>query len=103
MANTNPPKRAQAFSFRGGFPDLATPGRLKSSATLAAGDFKFDKDGGGLNNMGTLPSVSPAASKAILFTFDTTEMTADMVTIVASDQTAPPEWPDFVQCILTTA
>lgn len=103
MANVNPPKKNQAFSFRCGFPDVATPSRLKSSPTLAAGDFKFDKDGAGLNNMGTLPTVDPTGTKSVLFSFSSTEMNADMVTIVASDQTTTPEWPDFVQCILTTA
>jgi hypothetical protein len=103
IANTNPPKRAQAWSARGSLEDIATPGRFKSSPTLATGDFKLDKDGGGLNNMGTLPSVSPAATKLVLYTLDATEMTADLATILGSDATTTPEWPDHTICIQTTA
>ena len=32
--------------------DFNTPGSFKSSPTIAAGDFKVDKDGGGLTNLG---------------------------------------------------
>ena len=83
--------------------DMATPGRSKSSATIAAGDFKVDKDGGGLNNLTTLPSVSPASTKMVLISLSATEMNADVVTVICSDQTDPPEWADLTICILTTA
>lgn len=103
MANTNPPKKNQAFSVRIGLEDLATPGRMKSSPTLASGDFKRDQDGGGLNNLSTLPTVDPTGTKSVLITLSSTEMNFDIVTIIGSDQTATPEWPDFVLCIQTTA
>lgn len=103
MANTNPPKKNQAFTMRMAFEDIATPGRFKSSPTLAAGDFKRDQDGGGLNNLTTLPSVDPTGTKSVLFSLSATEMNFDMVSIVCSDQTAPPEWPDNFICIQTTA
>lgn len=103
MANVNPPIKAQAWSITIGLKDYSTPGRLKSSPTIAAGDFKFDKDGAGLNNMGTLPVVTPAASKSVLLTFSGTEMNADIVTIICSDQTDPPEWEDILISIQTVA
>ena len=77
------------------------PGSFRSSPTLAAGDFKVDKDGAGLNNLATLPTVSPAASVGVLISLSATEMTADVVTIVAIDQTSPKEWADFVVSIPT--
>lgn len=88
---------------RAGLEDVATPARMKSSATLASGDFKVDIDGGGLNNLGTLPSVSPAATKLVLYTLSSTEMNGDLISVVGSDQTATPEWPDHVINIQTTA
>lgn len=103
MANVNPPKRAQAWSMVLSLEDIATPGRFKSSPTLAAGDAKVDKDGGGLNNLTTLPAVTPAATKLVLITLSATEMTADLVTVILSDATNPPEWADVTICIQTTA
>lgn len=99
----NPPVRGENFLCRIALDSYATSGRAQASATIAAGDFKVDKDGAGLNNLNTLPAVDPAGSKLVLITLSNTEMTADVVTVVCSDQTEPPEWNDFVFCILTTA
>lgn len=103
MANTNPPKKGQAFTTRIALEDLATPGTLKSSPTLAAGDFKIDIDAGGFNNLTNLPSVSPAASVAVLLSLTATEMNGDVITVRGVDQTSPKEWADYFVCILTTA
>ena len=103
MANVNPPKKNQAWSVRASLEDIATPGRFKSSPTLAAGDFKVDIDGGGLNNLGTLPSVSPAATKCVLYSLSSTEMNGDLIYVLGSDQTTTPEWPDHSIAIQTTA
>ena len=99
----NPPVKNQDFLVRIALEDYADPGRFKSNPTIAAGDFKVDKDGAGLTNLGTLPSVSPAAGKLVLITLSATEMNADVVTLVCSDQTDPPEWADYVVSIPTTA
>lgn len=99
----NPPTKNEDFKIRIGLSDLATPGSLKSSPTIAAGDFKVDIDGGGFNNLGTLPSVSPASSVAVLLTLSNTEMNGDVITIVGIDQTSPKEWGDFLLSIPTTA
>jgi hypothetical protein len=99
----NPPVKNEDFIIRVALDDYNTPGRAKSSPTIAAGDFKVDKDGAGLNNLATLPSVDPAASKLVKITLSATEMNADVVSVVCSDQTDPPEWCDLVFSIPTTA
>jgi hypothetical protein len=102
VAPYNPPVKNEDFIVRVSLEDYANPGRMKSSPTIAAGDFKVDKDGGGLTNLTTLPSVDPTGSVLVKVTLSATEMNADVVTIVAKDQTDPPEWCDFVLCIPTT-
>lgn len=98
----NPPVRGEDFIIRISLTDMATAGSFKSSPTIAAGDFKVDKDGAGLNNLATLPSVDPAATVLVKITLSATEMTADVVTIVCIDQTTPKEWADFVLSIPTS-
>jgi hypothetical protein len=99
----NPPVKNEDFKVRIALYDQAIPGSFKSSPTLAAGDFKVDKDGAGLNNLGTLPTNVPAASVCVLVELSATEMNADVVTLVFVDQTSPKEWCDFVMSIPTTA
>ncbi len=98
----NPPVKNEDFIIRIALEDMESPGSFKSSPTIAAGDFKVDKDGGGLTNLTTLPSVDPAASVLIKITLSATEMNADVVTLVAIDQTDPKEWADFVLSIPTS-
>lgn len=98
----NPPIKNQDFIVRVALRSYASPHRFQSSPTIAAGDFKVDKDGGGLTNLSTLPSVDPAASKLVKITLSSTEMNADVVTVVCSDQTDPPEWADYCFSIPTT-
>lgn len=90
------------FAVRIALMDMTASGSFKSSPTIASGDFKLDKDGGGLNNLATLPTVNPAASVLVKITLSATEMNADVVTIVGIDQTTPKEWADFVLSIPTT-
>lgn len=99
----NPPKKNEDFLIRIALRDCNDPQSFKGTPTLAAGDFKVDKDGGGLTNLATTPSVSPAATVCVLLTLSATEMNADVVTIAGVDQTNPKEWCDFVMCIPTTA
>jgi len=99
----NPPVKNEEFKIRISLEDYANPGNMKSTPTIAAGDFKVDKDAGGLTNLATLPSVSPAASVLVLIELSATEMNADVVTIVCIDQTSPKEWADLVISIPTTA
>lgn len=99
----NPPVKGEDFVIRIALRDAATPSRMKSNPTIAAGDFQVDKDGAGLANLGTLPSVDPASSKLVKITLSSTEMNADVVTVICSDQTSPPEWADLVFSIPTTS
>jgi hypothetical protein len=99
----NPPVKNEDFIIRIALEDMNSAGSFKSSASLAAGDFKVDKDGAGLNNLATIPVVDPAASVLVKVTLSATEMNADVVTVVGVDQTSPKEWADFVLSIPTTA
>ena len=99
----NPPVKNEDFKIRVSLEDYLSPGLFKSNPTLAAGDIKVDKDGGGLNNVATIASVSPAAGKLVLLELSATEMNADVVTVIFSDQTSPPEWADLVVSIPTTS
>lgn len=99
----NPPKKAEDFIIRIALRDANNPVSFKSSPTLAAGDFKVDKDGGGLSNLGTTPAVDPSGTVLVKLTLSSTEMDADVVTVVGVDQTNPKEWCDFVMSIPTTA
>lgn len=78
-------------------------GSFKASPTLAAGDFKVDKDGAGYNNLATLPTNVPAGSTDVLIELSSTEMNADVVTVTCIDQTSPKEWADFKVSIPTAA
>lgn len=98
----NPPKKGEDFKTRIILEDYTNPGNFKANPTIAAGDFKIDKDGGGFNDLATLPTVSPAAGVAVLIELSSTEMDADVVTITGIDQTAPKEWADFGVSIPTT-
>lgn len=98
----NPPVKNEDFIIRIALADMSVSGSFKSNPTIAAGDFKVDKDGGGLSNLSTLPSVDPASTVLVKITLSATEMNADVVTIVAIDQTATKEWADFVLTIPTT-
>ena len=99
----NPPVKNEDFIIRIALENMTSPGSFKSSPTIAAGDFKVDKDGAGLTNLSTLPSVDPAATVLVKITLSSTEMNADIVTVVCIDQTSPKEWADFIFSIPTTA
>lgn len=99
----NPPKKNEDFLIRIALEDYANPGNLKSSPTIAAGDFKVAVDATALANLGTLPSVSPASTVLVLITLSAGEMNGDVITLVCIDQTSPKEWADLVISIPTTA
>lgn len=80
---------------------MATAGAFRINPTVAAGDFKIDKDGAGLVNLTSLPIVQPAGSVLVRIALTAAEMNADVVTLVGVDQTVPKEWADFVLTIPT--
>ena len=98
----NPPTKGEDFVIHVSLSDMSAAGSFKSNPTIAAGDWKVDKDGGGLTNLTTLPVVDPAGSVLVKVALSATEMTADNVTVVGIDQTSPKEWADFVLSIPTT-
>lgn len=98
----NPPKKGEDLLLRVALQDFDTPGAFQSNPTIASGDFKVDIDGAGLNNLATLPSVSPAGTVLVLITLSASEMNGDVISIVGIDQTATKEWADFVAVIQTT-
>ena len=72
--------------------DAANPGFPKVNPTIAGGDFRiFDPDDT-LSNMDNLPTVSPAAGQRVMLAPSAAETDQEWVTIVAKDQTTPPEW-----------
>jgi len=99
----NPPVKNENFQIRISLADMNVAGSFKSNPTIAAGDFKVDKDGAGLTNLTTPPSVSPASTVLVVVDLSATEMNADVVTIVGIDQTSPKEWADIVISIPTTS
>lgn len=109
MPTYNPPNKSEDFVIRIALADQSSPGSFRINPTIAAGDFKVDKDGGGLVNLATLPTVDPSSVSPdvpaclVKITLSSTEMAADVVTLVGVDQTSPKEWADFVMSIPTTA
>ena len=98
----NPPKKNEDFLVRIALEDYASPGNLKSSPTIAAGDFRVAVDATALANLGTLPTVSPSSTVLVLITLSASEMNGDVITLVCIDQTSPKEWADLVISIPTT-
>jgi len=99
----NPPTKNEDFVIRIALADMNVGGSYKANPTIAAGDFKVDKDGAGLVDLATLPTVSPAGSVLVKITLSAAEMNTDVVSIVCIDQTNPKEWADFVLTIPTVA
>lgn len=103
MANSNPPKRAQAFTFYVGLQDIAVNGSVMVDPAIEAGDFKISKDGGAFANLATLPAITPAGGAALKIALSGTETTCDQFVILGKDQSSPRLWADVIVCILTTA
>ena len=72
--------------------DRAT-GQYRVTPTLAAGDFKIEKDGGAAANLATLPIVAPAGGSSVELSFTASEMQCRQATITASDVSGA-EWAD---------
>lgn len=96
------PKKNAAFIFYASLPSAADPLSMKSSPTLASGDFKVSIDGGALANLTTLPTNTPASSVMVKFSLSASEMNGDNITIVCVDQTSPKEWGDVVVNLQTS-
>lgn len=98
----NPPKKNEDFQVRIALKDVSDPRSFKITPTLAAGDFQVDIDGAGFNNLTNIPTVSPAATCAVLINMTAAQMNGDVISIRGVDQTNPKEWCDFFMSIPTT-
>ena len=90
MASKNPPVKNAAFTFRISL-FAQEDNQIKSSPTIAAGDFKICTDGGALTNPATLPSESPSGSGLVLISLSAAEMNGDEVVVRWLDA-AGDEW-----------
>lgn len=95
MATYNPPIKNAAYEFYVGLVSAANTHEFQSNPTLASGDAKVSKDGGALANLTTLPS-AVGSGKVVKINLSSTEMNADNVTVILSDQTASEEWCDLI-------
>jgi|SRR5580765_1237934 hypothetical protein len=102
MASQVTPKKNAAYSFYAALTSQANTNVFQANPTLTTGDVKVSIDGGALQNIATLPVVTPAASKAILVSLSSTEMNADNTQVIFSDA-AGAEWADALFNIQTTA
>jgi len=91
---------ASGYIFYVGLISQASTKSLQGSATLAAGDVKVSIDGAALNNLGTLPVVTPAASKSIKVTLSQAEINGDNIIVIFADA-AGAEWCDLLVNIQT--
>jgi hypothetical protein len=96
------PKKNTEFIFSVGLISQANSNILQVAPTLAGGDVKVSIDNGTLNNLTTLPVVTPPASKIVKVTLSAAEMNGDNISVVFSDA-AGAEWADQHILIQTTA
>ena len=92
------PKKNHAYTFTIALVDQAARPSFKSSPTLAAGDFKVDIDGGGVNNLATTPT---ASGYIVTIALSAGEMNGDVITVIGHD-VAGAEWDDVFFSIPTT-
>lgn len=69
---------------------------LKANPTLATGDVQVSTDEGAFANIGTLPTVTPAAGTNVKISLSAGEMNGDRCAIQFIDQTTPKEWDDVL-------
>lgn len=93
----------QALLMRICLMDTAIAGTFKVNPTIVTGDFKVSIDGGAFTNLGTTPTVSPAAGVGVLLTMASGEMNGDVILVTGISTTSPKAWADWAICFLTTA
>ena len=93
---------ANGLIFYAGLIDQSNTKLLKSTPTLAAGDFKISIDGGAFANLTNLPTVTPAAGRSVKFVLTQAEVNGDNLVIACVDA-AGAEWCDLFINIQTSA
>lgn len=100
MATMQPPVYGAAFEF-----DVVlfaqSDNQIKTTPTIASGDFVISKANGATANLTTTPSESPASSGIVRVQLSATEMEADKLTVKWHDASGA-EWHDGAVCIHTT-
>jgi hypothetical protein len=102
MPSYFPAKRNAQYIFYVSLAPQASANTLLSNPSISVGDCKVSIDGGALNNLTTLPVVTPASSKMVKVTLSAAEMNGDNISVVMSDA-AGAEWRDLVVFIATTS
>jgi hypothetical protein len=102
MSSQVTPKKNAAFSFYCSVTSQANTNIFQANPTLTTGDVQVSVDGAAFTNTATLPVVTPATSKAILVSLNSTEMNGDNIQVLFSDQ-AGAQWSDALFNIQTTA
>jgi hypothetical protein len=97
-----PPVSGEAFTFYVTLTSQANTNIFQVNPTLAIGDVTVSTDGGALNNITTLPVVTPAGGKQVQVDLSIAEMTGDVIGVLFSD-VAGNEWQDLYIEILTDA
>jgi hypothetical protein len=97
---SSPPIKNSAFTFFASLISQADTDIFQVNPTLAAGDAKVSIDGGALNNLATLPVVTPAGSKIVKVDLSAAEMNGDEIIVIFSD-VAGAEWQDVIFVIYT--
>lgn len=95
------PKKNTEFILYVSLVSQADTKTFQSTPTLAAGDVQVSTDGGALANLGTLPVVTPGASKLVKVTLSAAEMNGDNIQVIFSDA-AGAGWCDLMVTIQTT-
>lgn len=101
MPSYIPAKKNIEFITYISLPSIASAGIAQVNPTIATGDFKVSIDGGTLNNLATIPVVTPSGGKLVKVTLSASEMNGDNITLVASD-VAGGEWEDVIKNIPTS-
>jgi len=102
MTSYVPPRKNSEFIIYVSLASRTDGDIFQANPSLSSGDVKTSQNGDALENITTLPVVTPASSKVIKVTLSAAEMNADNVTVVFSD-VAGDEWQDMVLSIQTTA
>jgi len=99
MTQQASPIKNEAYTFMLGLSSFSSSGKFVSNPTIASGDIQISQDGGALTNIANLPT---STGKVVSVALTASEMNADNVTIVFSDQSGD-EWQDVVANIQTVA
>lgn len=89
-----PPIRGSAWAFEIALNSQANPNVYQTNPTLAAGDVTVSKDGGGFNNIASLPAAIGGGA-TLTVSLSASEMTAERVVVLFHDA-ADSEWCDLL-------